>query len=375
MYEKAVEMYEKAVELDPAFVLAYVKLAVVHSILYVPKTWDHTPERLDRSRANLAKAIELAPSHPEVHFAKGYYLEWIDKDLDQALKEYRLALKDQPNNSELLGSVGTILLGRGKPEEATDFFLKSYELDPRSISQAYWVSWSHILQRNWVEALKWMDISIAAHPEASLGYYKKAEIYLYGYGDLKKARAVLEDGSSNIKDFYKAYYIRLIETYARNYLEALNIAQSDDWRPHYNYIYMGQIHDWMGDRINAKSSYDSAKLMLEILVEESPENAFHLVSLGQAYAGLGNREKALYWGNKAVEMHPIRSDPYSSGENILLFFAQIKIILREYAEAIDHLETLLSIPSQVTVWMLKLDPLYGPIRDHPRFQKIIAQVH
>jgi adenylate cyclase len=127
----------------------------------------------------------------------------------------------------------------------------------------------------------------------------------------------------------------------------------------------------MGEKANAKVTYDSARLALEEMVQESPENPFHHASLGQAYAGLGNREKALEYGIRAVEMHPIQTDPYSSGENLLLMLAQIHIVLGDFDEALDHLETLLSIPSQVTPWRLKLDPMYDPIRDHPRFEKFI----
>ena len=108
-------------------------------------------------------------------------------------------------------------------------------------------------------------------------------------------------------------------------------------------------------------------------MQESPENPFHHASLGQVYAGLGNRQKALYFGRKAVEIHPIQTDPYSSGENLLLLLAQIHIVLGDFDEALDHLETLLTIPSQVTPWRLKLDPIYDPIRDLPRFQKMIGK--
>jgi predicted Zn-dependent protease len=128
----------------------------------------------------------------------------------------------------------------------------------------------------------------------------------------------------------------------------------------------------MGEGPAATLNYDSARVLLEPLVEESPENAFFHVSLGQAYAGLGKRDKALSFGQKAVEMHPIHSDPWATGESILLYYAQIKIATGDFDEAIDHLETLLNIPSQVTTWMLKLDAIYDPIRDHPRFQKMIA---
>jgi tetratricopeptide (TPR) repeat protein len=281
-------------------------------------------------KTNLAKAIELDPSHPEVRLAKGLYLEWIEKDFEKALKEYRSTLEEMQNNSEYQGNVGTILLSQGKPEEASEFFIRSYERDPKSLNQAYWVSWSYILQRKWEEALKWINIAITSHPESAFFYYRKTEIYLYGFGDLEKARKLLEEGSRNNKDLNTAYYSRIIETYNRNFNEAFRVAQSDTYRPHYNYILKDQFIEWMGDQINARANYDSARVMLEPLVEESPENAFRNVSLGQAHAGLGNRDKALHFGKRAVEMHPIQSDPYSSGENILLYFAQIKIAIGEY---------------------------------------------
>jgi serine/threonine-protein kinase len=371
MYEKAIELYERAVELDSAFLLAYVKLVAAHTRLYVPKTWDHTAERLQKARASLTKAIELDPSHPEVHYARGYYLEWIEKDFDQALKEYQLALKDMPNNSYLMQGIGTILLSRWEPAEASEYFIKSHELDPKTNTNTYMVSWSYMLQRNWEEALNWIDRLLSSNPEEHLGYYKKAEIYIYGYGDLDKAREVMEEGSRMIEGLYTAYYLRIIETYARNYPEALEIARSDTWRPHYNYINMGHLYGYLAKNAEAKAAFDSARVMLENKVMESPENAFHLVALAEAYAALGNHSEAIASGNKAIELHPIKSDPWSSGENILLYFAQVKIIMGEYEEAMDHIETLLNNPSSLTVWMLKLDPLFDPIRDHPRFVEIV----
>jgi hypothetical protein len=76
---------------------------------------------------------------------------------------------------------------------------------------------------------------------------------------------------------------------------------------------------------------------------------------------------------KALEMHHIQTDPYSLGENLLLLLAQIHIVQGDFDEALDHLETLLTIPSQVTSWRLILDHVYDPIKDHPRFDKLIGK--
>jgi hypothetical protein len=43
----------------------------------------------------------------------------------------------------------------------------------------------------------------------------------------------------------------------------------------------------------------------------------------------------------------------------------------KYEQAIDHLEYLLSVPSAVTVPLLKIDPVWDPLREYPRFKKLV----
>ncbi len=369
-YEKAAQSYERAIELDPNFLLAYTKLVEVNVMLYVPKTWDHTEERLEKCRAALDKAIELGEGLPEVHQAKGYYLEWIEKDFEGALAEYEIALRSRPNNSEILSNIGRLFLFRGRAAESSEYFIEAYERDPRSAESSYMVSWSYILRRKWDEADRWIDTCLAGHPEHALAYYRKIEILVYGYGDLEKARAIIAEGSKKVENFDQIYYPTLIALYSRNYRQALTIRESSTWRPHYNHIFIGQFYDLLGERDQALSHYRTAVGLLKKMIEDQPENAFHYSSLGLAYAGIGDKNEAVRWGKKAVELHPIQSDPWSSGEDILLDLAHILIMVGENEEALDHIETLLSIPGKLTRWRLRLDPAYDALRNHPRFQRL-----
>ena len=371
-YLEAAQMYETATKLDPDFVLAYTKLVRVNTLLYNFKTWDHTPERLEKCKAALRKAIELAPDLPEVRAARGYYLEWIEKDYNQALEEYEIALKNSPNNSVLFSSMGTLFLRQGKAETATEYFIKSYDRDPKSKRQAYSVGWSYMLERKWEQAENWIDNHISQYPEDALGYYKKIEICIFGYGDLEKARSILKDGQSHVKQFEKTYYPWMIELYLRNYQKALTILEVDSIRPQAYAVLKGQVLGFMEQHEQARATYEYAKSLLEKLIIESPDNAFHHIRLGLVFAGLGNENEAIRYGKKATDLHPIHSDPYASGEEILLDMAHINIICGEYEKAIDQIETLLSIPSQVTKWRLKLDPIYDPIRNQPKFKKLVA---
>jgi hypothetical protein len=88
---------------------------------------------------------------------------------------------------------------------------------------------------------------------------------------------------------------------------------------------------------------------------------------------LGNKEEALKWGKKATELNPIQSDPWGSGEEILLDLVQIYVLCGEYDEALDALETLLTIPGLVTRWRVRLNPSFDPLRDHPRFKRLVGE--
>ena len=372
-YIEAAQLYEKAIELDPGFVLAYVKLVKINTLLYNFKTWDHTPERLEKSKAALKKAIELAPDLPDVRAAKGYYLEWIEKNYRTALAEYQTALENSPNNGALLSNIGILFLRQGNAAKANEYFMKSYELDPYSHDQVYYVSWSYMLQRQWADAEKWIDMHISQFPEDANGFYRKIEICLHGYGDLDRARSVVANGQSQIKNFDNTYYPWMIELYSRNYRRALTILEADSSRPQVYAVLTGQVLDYLDEHNKARATYEYAKSLLEMLVIESPDNAFYHVWLGLAHAGLGNKADALRCGKRATELHPIHSDPFGSGEQILLEMAQINIIIGEHERAIEHIESLLSFPSPVTTWQLKLDPIYDPLRGNPQFVKLISE--
>ncbi|NQV51175.1 MAG: hypothetical protein HQ507_11790, partial [Candidatus Marinimicrobia bacterium] len=73
---RAAAMYQKAVDLDPSFGLAYARLSIVHSGLYQSRNWDPTPERKAMAENTLKKARALIPAQAESHFAQGVFNDW-----------------------------------------------------------------------------------------------------------------------------------------------------------------------------------------------------------------------------------------------------------------------------------------------------------
>ena len=133
-----------------------------------------------------------------------------------------------------------------------------------------------------------------------------------------------------------------------------------------------QIYGRMGQSKLEQDHYDSARSFLEAKVQEWPEDARVHSSLSLAYAGLGRKEEAIREGKKAVELLPVAKDAWR-GPFRVQDLARIYVMVGEYDAAIDQLEYLLSIPGDISIPLLKLDPTWEPLRDHPRFQKILKR--
>ncbi len=137
-------------------------------------------------------------------------------------------------------------------------------------------------------------------------------------------------------------------------------------------LWYAQVYKLMGQGDLARAYYDSARVLLEAKLQEDPEDPRYHSTLGIAYAGLGRREEAIREGKLAVEILPLSRDAYY-GPHFILDLARIYAMLGEQDAAVDQLELLLSIPSEITVPLLRLDPVWDPLREHPRFQGLVEK--
>jgi non-specific serine/threonine protein kinase len=373
---KAAQMYEKATAIDQNFVLAYAKLAYVSIALYME--WDdNTKERLEKAELALDRAIALAPDLPEIHLAKGSYYGDIEKDYNLAYKEYETALKYQPNNTDILDELGIFFLREGNPEKAVDYFIRSFELNPYGLWSGGWVSNCYNRLRNWKEAEKWANTYISNHPDNKFGYARKWQILLYGTGNLSEASEVIEEGMRHTNSKFVLQRV-MIELYGRKYEKALKVLISDS--SHYNNFYLmnynlqkAEIYRILGEMSNSEQNYRSAKILYESLIKENPYRAEYYSNLGLTLAGLGNKKTAIQMGLKAVELLPIKSEYTLRPEQMLLNLSYIYIMTGDYDKAITQIEFLLSIPSQLTVWQLKLDPIFDPLRNKTKFKELLIE--
>ena len=368
--QKAVDMFDKATELDPDFALAYAWASIVHSVLYSPLSWDHTLARKELAKSTLDKALALDPDHPKVHFAKGVYLAFCLKDLNSALREYEIAFKGEPNNGEIAQYLGEIYRKFGNWEKEEETLLKAYELNPLGLNIANQVGWFYRNQRQFDKAEHYFNLAIQSDPEQPHYYRALVYNYLYGFGDIKKARSVLKESETIIPNPEELSEAHLrTEFPARDFSKALSYAKK--YKKFYTgTLFLGRAYYYLGEEKLAHEEFESMRVYYENKIKEEPENAHFHSNLGLIYAYLGLKDKAIKEGRKGTELLPVAID-HDNGSELEKNLAQIYILSGEHELAIDKLEYLLSIPGYLTKWKLRIQPFYDPLRDNPRFQQLI----
>jgi serine/threonine-protein kinase len=138
------------------------------------------------------------------------------------------------------------------------------------------------------------------------------------------------------------------------------------------------IQRFAGDSAGAKVTAEQARNTLEPLSKAQPDNPVYAVALSYAYACLGNKDAALKEAGRAVALVPSAKDALygpSYEENLAL----VELILGENSRAIPTLARLLQTPyhdmnyaTPITPAHLRLDPMFDPLRNDPRFQKLAA---
>ena len=112
-FEIAIEMYQKAVDLDPDFALAHSKLSFAHSEMY----WfyyDRTEQRLRRSKKAVDRALILNPDLPEVHEVYGWYYYHGYLEYENALREFGIAVELGLNSAYLYVGIGSVYRRQGR---------------------------------------------------------------------------------------------------------------------------------------------------------------------------------------------------------------------------------------------------------------------
>ncbi len=375
--EKAVQVLEQAVQLDPKFALAWASLSKAHSGLYHFR-FDFTEERLAKARECADRALTLQPGLREGHLALGYYYYWGRRDYDQALQEFNLAAGGREGDSEILEAVAYIRRRQGQWDESIAAMERAFALNPRNASLAGQLSLAYESLRRYPEAIRYVDIAISLAPDVGDLNMSKAFLQVEMDGNTRAARETLKKINSrevpdlpwaeNRFDVLDGRYQEALEGLAGIPGDALDIQSIYFPKP----LIAGFIYLAMNDKGRARVACESARQVLEKEMARSPRDPRMRAALGRALACLGRKEEAVREARLAVDISPVSNDALD-GPDFLQHLAQVHATVGDSDAAIDLLDKLLAMPSGSSVTMLRLDPSWKPLWKLPRFQKLMEK--
>jgi len=375
---------KEAVRLDPKFALSWALLSIVDSRNYLTQSLQPTAALREEARRAAETALTLQPNLGEAVLAKGSYHYSCLKNYDTAVRYFEQARQLLPNSSSIPEWLAYVARRRGQWDRSEAYFIEAERLDPRNVSLLVAHATNDICHRHFRKAQQKFDEALNITPDDLNILVQKASI-AQAEGDLPRASALLAQlhfTADDLEGLETQVYQAILERRSATVIPHLKeiLAKPDPALGYFNGVlrfWLGWAQEVAGDNVGAQETWRQARRELEAFLKEQPYNFLLIGDLALTNMGLGDKTAALALSERAMAANPVEKDAVA-GPIPIEILARVAARMGEPDRAIVALQKLLSIPYNgalaagmpLTPALLRLDPMFDPLQNDSRFQKL-----
>jgi TolB-like protein/cytochrome c-type biogenesis protein CcmH/NrfG len=375
--EKAVRFYGRAVQLDPAFALAWARLSRANAQTYF-NGLDTTPARRDATERALNTAQKLQPNSPETLLAQAYYQYWVLRDYELAKATFGRVRELVPGSSDVPAALALIARRQGRWDESVAYWEQTLVLDPRNIEWLKTAAETYAMLRQFAAALKTYDRVLDIVPNEPDTLANEAKIY-QAEGNLEQAGKLLAGVNAQTPSV-NAFVTTINQLFLeRHFDDAIRLIHNrltefrdlSDIERLFMQFFLVLGQQYAGDLVRARATAQQILGPLETLCQKNPDSPNFAQLLSVIRAVLGQKDAAIKEAERAITLLPSGRDAVAGpkGEEIL---ASVEVKVGDKNRAIPRLQRLLEIPyaDRLTPALLRLHPIWDPLRGDSHFQKL-----
>jgi TolB-like protein/Flp pilus assembly protein TadD len=378
--EKVVGLYERSVQLDPAFALAWARLSRANSQVYFSGL-DKTSARRDAAERAANTAQKLQPDSPETLLAQAYYQYWVLRDYELAKATFGRVRELLPGSSDVPGALALIARRQGRWDQSVAYWEQTLVLDPRNIQWLGNAAETYAMLRQFPAALKTYDRVLDIVPNDLDTVAAEAAIY-QAEGNLEQAGKLLAGVNAQTPSL-TALIPKINQLFLeRHFDEAIRLIHSrltesrdlPEFERLFEPLFLVLAQKCAGDIAGARASAQQMLPSLETFGQKAPNTPFFALGLSLIHAVLGEKDAAIKEAERAITLLPSAKDAVD-GPTYEENLASIEAMVGEKDRAIPRLQRLLEIPYSncLTPALLRLDPKWDPLRGDPRFQELCEE--
>lgn len=365
------EAFQKAVQLDPEFALAWARLSIAYTNL-ARSTGDEEME--ESALSALAKARAMQPGLLETELAWVVYLYRGLSEYEQALEALEAIGERAAQNVESLKLKSFLYRRVGRYDDAYETLLEAQRIEPRGLGITTDLANLAAITGRCGAAGEHARLALELSPDSAEARIKAADYEHMCTGDVQRANEILR--TAPLDTNWHVIIAREAAIFAKDYQRLLELAETGypnpgPGHPIRHQLMRAEALRHLGRAQEAEAALDQAGRMMDDLDQQGDSTSRIPATRARYFAMRGDPESARYWVDEYRKNTQIRhrGDRFSQA-NIRFFYADILARAGLRVEAIAELRVMLEEPGGRTFLYVDNWPPFENLKNDPGYLEL-----